>query len=432
MKNDISTLKSYHKNNINLPDKIDEEEEKVILKNKLTKIPNNLVNSNLETFPNETRNFVIETEDEIKEDEDEINKNSLKTIKKPLLLYKGFNDENEYIINTQENEINNNEINDNLIKENLNEEKENINFDINEIDNSEESKKEEKICNCVSREEDLFRKGWTFIKISSYVAYKQSSREEKKKFKKWKKVCGLKDEQNSMSQEDIDVKNQSEKSEIFMNQDESIVKELGFIYALEMKDCYDHLHNLELIEKGRNIPVENLDDYVNKRIDILVGLYYPFVKKIQEGIFTIFEKSKINVFTSNELELMVNGRPFIDLEEWQEFTLYKGAYNKDHIVIKWFWEILSEFTQKELSNLLLFATGASRVPLGGFEVLESNGGNIYKFTIEYINYDNYHKNFIKAHTCFNRIDLPCYPKKDELEEALRFVSEREMWGFGIE
>ena len=222
------------------------------------------------------------------------------------------------------------------------------------------------------------------------------------------------------------------KENIFMNQDESIVKELGFIYALEMKDCYDHLHNLELIEKGRNIPVENLDDYVNKRIDILVGLYYPFVKKIQEGIFTIFEKSKINVFTSNELELMVNGRPFIDLEEWQEFTLYKGAYNKDHIVIKWFWEILSEFTQKELSNLLLFATGASRVPLGGFEVLESNGGNIYKFTIEYINYDNYHKNFIKAHTCFNRIDLPCYPKKDELEEALRFVSEREMWGFGIE
>ena len=222
------------------------------------------------------------------------------------------------------------------------------------------------------------------------------------------------------------------KENIFMNQDDSIVKELGFIYALEMRDCYDHLHNLELIEKGRNIPVENLDDYVNKRIDILVGLYHPFVKKIQEGIFKIFEKDKINVFTSNELELMVNGRPFIDLEEWQEFTLYKGAYNKDHIVIKWFWEILSTFTQKELSNLLLFATGASRVPLGGFEVLESNGGNIYKFTIEYINYDNYHKNFIKAHTCFNRIDLPCYPKKEELEEALRFVSEREMWGFGIE
>ena len=222
------------------------------------------------------------------------------------------------------------------------------------------------------------------------------------------------------------------KENIFMTQDDSIVKELGFIYSLEMNDCYKHIHSLDLIEKGRNISVENLDDYVQKRIDLLVGLYYPFIQKIQEGLFMLLSKDKISAFTSNELELIINGRPFIDLEEWETFTLYKGAYNRDHIVIKWFWEILAEFTQKELSNLLLFATGASRVPLGGFEVLESNGGTIYKFTIEYINYDKFHKNFIKAHTCFNRIDLPCYPTKQELEEALRFVSEREMWGFGIE
>jgi hypothetical protein len=222
------------------------------------------------------------------------------------------------------------------------------------------------------------------------------------------------------------------KENIFMTQDDSIVKDLGFIYSLEMNDCYKHVHSFDLIEKGRNISVENLDDYVQKRIDLLVGLYHPFVEKIQAGLFSLLSKDKISVFTSNELELIINGRPFIDLEEWETFTLYKGAYNRDHIVIKWFWEILAEFTQKELSNLLLFATGASRVPLGGFEVLESNGGTIYKFTIEYINYDKYHKNFIKAHTCFNRIDLPCYPTKAELEEALRFVSEREMWGFGIE
>ena len=222
------------------------------------------------------------------------------------------------------------------------------------------------------------------------------------------------------------------KENIFMTQDESIVKELGFIYSLEMNDCYKHIHSLELVEKGRNIPVENLDDYVNKRIQLLIGLYYPLVEKIKEGFFSLLAKDKINVFTSNELELIINGRPFIDLEEWKEFTLYKGEYNANHIVIKWFWEILGEFTQKELSNLLLFATGASRVPLGGFEVLESNGGNIYKFTIECVNYDKYHKNFIKAHTCFNRIDLPCFPNKQELEEAIRFVSEQEMWGFGIE
>ena len=96
------------------------------------------------------------------------------------------------------------------------------------------------------------------------------------------------------------------KENIFMTQDESIVKELGFIYSLEMKDCYNHIHSLDLIEKGKNIAVENLDDYINKRIELLIGLYHPSVEKIKEGLFCIISKDKINVFTSNELELIIN------------------------------------------------------------------------------------------------------------------------------
>ena len=42
------------------------------------------------------------------------------------------------------------------------------------------------------------------------------------------------------------------------------------------------------------------------------------------------------------------------------------------------------------------------------------------------------KNFIKAHTCFNRIDLPNYKSKKELKEALKYVSSNEILGFGID
>ena len=70
--------------------------------------------------------------------------------------------------------------------------------------------------------------------------------------------------------------------------------------------------------------------------------------------------------------------------------------------------------------------------MGGFAELESNRGNLSQFTIEQITYYPNKKNYIKAHTCFNRIDLPCFTKKFELEEAIMFVSEKEMWGFGIE
>lgn len=116
----------------------------------------------------------------------------------------------------------------------------------------------------------------------------------------------------------------------------------------------------------------------------------------------------------------------------ENFTEYKEPYNANHYIILWFWEIVSELSQKELSNLLLFSTGSGRVPLGGFEVLESNRGNIARFTIESIAYTKGCKNFIKAHTCFNRLDIPLFANKEELVEALKFITNNEILGFGID
>ena len=80
----------------------------------------------------------------------------------------------------------------------------------------------------------------------------------------------------------------------------------------------------------------------------------------------------------------------------------------------------------------MFSTGSSRVPLGGFSSLESNRGNTARFTIESIPYVKNKKNFIKAHTCFNRLDIPYFTEKKELEEAIKFVCNNEILGFGID
>ena len=212
----------------------------------------------------------------------------------------------------------------------------------------------------------------------------------------------------------------------------NINNNLELYYSLEMKDVYNHTHSLELIEKGREIPLINLDDYISKRIKFLIGIYEPFIKEIRDNIYKYFSKEVITNFTSDEFELILNGRPFIDIEEWKIFTEYKEPYNSNHYIIKWFWEILNILTQKELSNLLLFSTGSGRVPLGGFAVLESNRGNIARFTIEMLPYKYGCKNFIKAHTCFNRIDIPLYKNKKEMEEMIKFVANQEIFGFGID
>ena len=217
-----------------------------------------------------------------------------------------------------------------------------------------------------------------------------------------------------------------------INDGNNILKDLDMNYAIEMRDINNHLHSFELIKNGRNISVDNLDDFIEKRIKFLTGIYEPFIKEIRATFYKYMPVDKIKCLNSDELELLLNGRPFIDVDEWKSFTEYKEPYNENHMVIKWFWEILSELSQKELSNFLLFSTGSSRVPLGGFMELEGNDGIINRFTIYHLPYNNKVKNFIKSHTCFNRIELPCFTNKKDLEDAIRFVSGNQIWGFGME
>ena len=214
--------------------------------------------------------------------------------------------------------------------------------------------------------------------------------------------------------------------------DNNILKDLELNYAIEMKDINNHIHSFELVKEGRNKIVENLDDFIDKRIKFLIGLYEPFVKQIRDTFYKYVPIDKVKCLNSNELELLLNGRPFIDCQEWKSFTVYKEPYNENHQVIKWFWEVLSNLSQKELSNFLLFSTGSSRVPLGGFADLEGMDGIITRFTIYYLPFVNNVKNFIKSHTCFNRIELPCYNNKKDLEEAIKYVSGNQVWGFGLE
>jgi len=75
------------------------------------------------------------------------------------------------------------------------------------------------------------------------------------------------------------------------------------------------------------------------------------------------------VFEPHELEMMINGVPFIDVDDWEANTIYKGAYSSDHKVIGWFWKILREMSQKDLSKLLQYCTGSTRTPVEGFRYL---------------------------------------------------------------
>ena len=192
-------------------------------------------------------------------------------------------------------------------------------------------------------------------------------------------------------------------------------------------------HQEDLIQNGSNILVtqDNLDEYIDKRIEYYTKSQLSGIREIIRGINTIFPSDYLKIFTSDQLGLLINGTPFIDTDDWRMNTKYKDYQDYDNVIID-FWDIISNLSQEDLSNFLLFCTGSSRVPIGGFKSLESNRGQISKFEIVKTEYYEGKKNFLRAHTCFNRLDLPNFPNKETLKEAIKFALENEVLGFGIE
>ena len=203
-------------------------------------------------------------------------------------------------------------------------------------------------------------------------------------------------------------------------------------YSIQYQNDEGQVITEELIPGGNNKKVTDINDYIEKRINHLVSKSQILIYHIQEGLFSFIPKEILCSINSSEFELLVCGQPFIDVNDWNKNSIYKGDYNKNHKLVKWFWDEVYKLSQEDLRKLLQFSTGTSRVPINGFKKLESNRGEIAKFCLNSVAYnENKKNNYIRAHTCFNRLDVPIFPNQEELHEAIIFVIKNNT-GFGID
>eukprot|EP00599_Poterioochromonas_sp_BG-1_P002604 CAMPEP_0173135958 /NCGR_PEP_ID=MMETSP1105-20130129/2196_1 /TAXON_ID=2985 /ORGANISM="Ochromonas sp., Strain BG-1" /LENGTH=704 /DNA_ID=CAMNT_0014048045 /DNA_START=280 /DNA_END=2394 /DNA_ORIENTATION=- len=192
--------------------------------------------------------------------------------------------------------------------------------------------------------------------------------------------------------------------------------------------------SVELVPGGTNISVDNdnLDAYLEAQCK------YRTLTRIQQqlthflrGFYDIIPEPLLSVFDFQELELLLHGVPNIDMDDWSRNTEYTGEFQNqpNHKVVQWFWEIIRSFEQEQKAKLLQFVTGTSGVPPQGFSYLQGNDGAVRRFTLHG---DKNVKVFPRAHTCFNRIDMPIYKSKAELQKYLVMAISMESTGFGIE
>merc|ERR1712196_80118 len=104
-----------------------------------------------------------------------------------------------------------------------------------------------------------------------------------------------------------------------------------------------------------------------------------------------------------ELEFLFTGTQTIDVEDWKRHTEYVGGLAKkgtEHEVVRWFWEVLDEFSEEQRTRLLQFSTGSSRVPAQGFKALQRNDGKYQRFTLDSADGGGQFGWLPLAHTCF--------------------------------
>ena len=221
--------------------------------------------------------------------------------------------------------------------------------------------------------------------------------------------------------------------------DNEILRDIKFVWNI--KDENGNLKEIELVENGRNINLNN----ENKHLFIEKVIYYETlynyeeqIERLKKGFFSLIGNKIYKIFQPEEFAYELSGQIEIDLEDWKNNTIYKGHYNKDNKTIKIFWEILSELSQNELFNFFHFCTSSIHVPIDGFNSLKGVNNKIQKFTIEpkltLILDESNNSNFklIEAKTCFNRILLPEYSSKEDMKKAIDIILGNDTSFFGLE
>ncbi|KDO22346.1 hypothetical protein SPRG_12807 [Saprolegnia parasitica CBS 223.65] len=203
--------------------------------------------------------------------------------------------------------------------------------------------------------------------------------------------------------------------------------------CLDFTVAMDAQHVVPLVPGGETmaVTVDNQALYVQVMTEyILFGRIQRQVEHFLAGFFEVLPPEWLAPFDYKELELLLCGIADISVDDWKQYTSVSAVFTTtDAIVLSWFWDAVANMTNTERAKLLQFATGSTHVPVQGFKGLTSTDGRLCPFSIKAIEYEP--GMLPRSHACFNRIDLPVYPSRDELNAALQLLLQMDMTEFAL-
>jgi hypothetical protein len=168
---------------------------------------------------------------------------------------------------------------------------------------------------------------------------------------------------------------------------------------------------VELIPGGlkQRVTFHNRFEYAAKVRKFKLGEVATQINAIKRGFACIVPLRIMQLFTWQQVEVLVAGEPDIDVDYLREHTEYRG-YKPTDEVIKRFWRVLSSLSASERSMFVRFVWGRSRLPLKGrswpqtFKIQKATGVDDTHLPV--------------THTCFFSIELPAYSSEEIMREKL--------------
>jgi len=211
--------------------------------------------------------------------------------------------------------------------------------------------------------------------------------------------------------------------------DFSAVESLKFIESCPIETLAQTIHQnfttklsdgtvVELKENGTNIQVnpENRQEYVGLVLAARLTEHTAAIEAIRRGVSKIVPIQLLNMLTARDLELLICGNSYIDVELLRRHTKYSGV-NPDDPHIDIFWEVLESLDQAHRRLFIKFVWAQEALPSDDAEFIRTHT----RFLIKASSSAYPDKTLPKSDTCFFNLMLPAYSSKEIMKEKLIYA-----------
>jgi len=174
-------------------------------------------------------------------------------------------------------------------------------------------------------------------------------------------------------------------------------------------------HEVVLTQQHRRVTHDNRDQYLQLALNYRLHEFDAQIKAVRRGLGQVVPLPLLSLFTGPELEAMVCGSPEIPLALLKSVTTYKGV--EAHCgLVRWFWEVMDEYSHVERSLFLRFVWGRTRLPR---TLADFRGRDFVLQVLDKYSPADY---FLpESYTCFFLLKMPRYSCKAVLREKLSYA-----------